>query len=90
MSVVRRWLYRCGFRPRPGSIFHSPSLAWCYLMRDNDFGGNLAAAIDAARAEASGNLLANERADDRSKNGDHSAEHVGDERSIRRPTFRQQ
>jgi hypothetical protein len=32
---VRRLIYRLGFRPRPGSIFYSPSLAHlCSWQRD--------------------------------------------------------
>jgi hypothetical protein len=27
MRHIRRWLYALGVRPRPGSIFYSPSLA---------------------------------------------------------------
>lgn len=32
MGFIRRFLYRRGFRPKPGSIFFSPSLDWHYKM----------------------------------------------------------
>lgn len=26
MRLIRRWVYQLGFRPKPGSIFFSPSM----------------------------------------------------------------
>ncbi|QEQ93847.1 hypothetical protein SEA_CHERRYBLOSSOM_68 [Streptomyces phage CherryBlossom] len=34
MARFRRMLYRRGFRPKPGSIFHSPSQALIYSYLD--------------------------------------------------------
>ena len=34
--AVRRVIYRLGFRPRPGNILHSPSLALIHSMREVD------------------------------------------------------
>lgn len=36
MRRIRRLIYRLGYRPRPGSIFFSPSLSLIYLMKENN------------------------------------------------------
>ncbi|WGH21205.1 hypothetical protein SEA_OBITOO_29 [Arthrobacter phage ObiToo] len=34
MSLIRRLAYRAGLRPRPGSVFYSPSAALVYAVLD--------------------------------------------------------
>lgn len=42
MGLIRRVIYRLGFRPKRGTIFYSPSLAWQYYFVD---GGDIGEAI---------------------------------------------
>lgn len=35
MRRIRRLIYGFGFRPKPGSVFYSPSMAFVALMQDN-------------------------------------------------------
>lgn len=35
MRYIRKVVYRLGYRPKLGSIFHSPSLNLVYAFRDN-------------------------------------------------------
>ena len=46
MRAIRRALYRLGFRPRPGSIFHSPSLHLIYTLRSVDLAAAFRAGLD--------------------------------------------
>lgn len=39
MKRIRRWVYRQGFRPKPGSILYSPFLAVLYSYSDDLTGG---------------------------------------------------
>lgn len=34
MMHIRRWVYKRGYRPAPGSIFFSPSLNLIYALKD--------------------------------------------------------
>lgn len=43
---IKRFLYKRGLRPKPGSIFFSPSLAMQYAWKDIDFPKILKQAID--------------------------------------------
>jgi hypothetical protein len=38
MRKIRGIVYRLGFRPKQGSIFHSPSLNFIYATRTVNFG----------------------------------------------------
>lgn len=36
LQRVRKLVYKMGFRPKPGSIFFSPTLGWIYAVMDAD------------------------------------------------------
>lgn len=36
MMWIRRLVYRRGHRPRSGSLFYSPTLAWEYAWKDSE------------------------------------------------------
>lgn len=42
---VKGKLYKLGYRPKPGSIYYSPSLSLIYYMRDTDPAYALASGI---------------------------------------------
>ncbi|WGH21100.1 hypothetical protein SEA_CASSIA_27 [Arthrobacter phage Cassia] len=51
MRLIRGIVYRLGLRPRPGSIFYSPSLALIYAIRDADIPGAFARGIERQRGQ---------------------------------------
>lgn len=46
MRLARTLIYRLGFRPRLGSIFYSPSLAWRYVYEDYGIADAFKAALE--------------------------------------------
>lgn len=46
MRLARSLIYRLGFRPRLGSIFYSPSLAWFYVFKDYDIAAAFKAGLE--------------------------------------------
>lgn len=45
---VKHWLYRRGYRPKPGTLMYSPSLEMCY--RGREFGRAMREAMENAAA----------------------------------------
>ena len=73
MMRLRRGLYRLGFRPRLGSIWHSPSLHMIYAFKDADFVNTFKSAFETTYEEI---IMTDNNIQDSSMHGPYSEEEL--------------